>query len=204
MVQRQSLTRVPAFGWLISYPNPFRRALIPFGAVVDPKAPQYPEFLSPPRLALQMRHPGAPAGPEGSRSAEEAADAVFRTANWCTACRDLSAGTGTYEYTYRLAGNTGRGAFGINSPAFTVTFGTDSSSSCFSGCLCSVHTASLRPRRAAHPGRFPAQAYNTACSDCARRLSPSGPVRRSFGWWPGASSSFQRGLTCTWSKARQS
>jgi hypothetical protein len=121
VVQRQNLTRVPVFGWLISYPNPFRGALVPFGAVADPKAPQYPDFLSPPRLSMQLRRSGLPADPAVTQGAGGAADAVFTAGKLVYSLSPALRGTGTYEYVYRLAGNTSRGAFGINSPTFAVS-----------------------------------------------------------------------------------
>ena len=119
-VQKPSLTRIPAFGRLISYPNPFGGALIPFGAVVDPKAPRYPDFLSPPQVALQLRRAGASAVPKESHGVEEAAEAEFTDGKLMYSLPRSLNDTGIYEYSYRLAGNTSRGAFSINSPTFTV------------------------------------------------------------------------------------
>jgi hypothetical protein len=121
VVQRQNLTRVPVLGRLISYPNPFGNALVPFGAVADPKAPRYPDFLSPPRLAMQLRGPGSTADLARSQSVDGAADAVFADGKLLYRLSPKLRGTGIYEYAYRLAGNTSRGAFGINSPTFTIS-----------------------------------------------------------------------------------
>jgi hypothetical protein len=120
-VQKQTLTRVPVFGSLISYPNPFDSALVPFGAVVDPKAPNYPVFLLPPRLTLELKRADTSMTVKETQSSDSAIEAIAANNKFVYSLTRKLGDAGTYEYSYRLAGNTEGGPFSIDSPKYTIS-----------------------------------------------------------------------------------
>jgi hypothetical protein len=133
-IQKRSLTRIPLFGGLLSYASPFAPALAPFGAIVDPAAVHYPNFLTPPRLTVYLSPPGAAsaghAPPEAGqiasagREAPDAGHTIDGTARGSKLAYGLPLplkGTGIFEYSYRLSGNTAHGAIHIDSPPHTVS-----------------------------------------------------------------------------------
>ena len=120
-IQKQKLARVPLFGGLLSYASPFAPAVVPFGAVVDPSAAHYPDFLTPPRVTVYLRPPSEASARRQAPDAGHAIDATARGSKLAYALPLRLKGNGRFEYSYGLSGNTAQGAIQIASPRYTVS-----------------------------------------------------------------------------------